>query len=196
MTRWTLDGARVISAALVFALLLLLPATARARPGLFLRLGLGPGIAVETAQIHGAGLALVSKEHQIGYGFTDDFALWVGEIGALIQQKVGTYDYVNVDGIVLGGTIFMPHDILVSPSAGYGRVAFAKEWTEPMGDNLDDGLAFGLSAKREWYLGSYFAVAAGVVSTYFQTFHDDYTYFTFSAVLLAAFYLTPLEDAG
>mgnify|MGYP001365211087 CR=1 FL=1 len=189
-TDWK-DAMKRVAPLILISIFLLLTGTAQAREGFFLRLGIGPGLAVESSQIKGTGLALVAKEHQIGYGITDRYALWIGEIGALIKQKVGTYDYVNVDGIVVGGTVTLPHDFLISISAGYARVAFAQKWTEPMGDNLDDGLALGLSAKHEWAMGSRFALSTGVVAGFYRTFKDNYTYFTFSAVLSLAFYLTP-----
>ncbi len=172
-------------------LLLLAPTSAEAREGLFLRLGLGPGLAVETGAINGAGLALAAKDHAIGWGITDKFAVQLAECGALVRRRVGEFDYLNLDGFVLGGTVFLPHSALVSVAAGYGQVAFAHNWWEATGTKKDEGLAVNAVARREWYFARRWALGLGAQAAFFRTFRMDYTFFNFSVVGSVTFYLTP-----
>ena len=174
----------------LLVLMLLAPSSAVAEKGLFLRLGLGPGVTVGSTSPNVAP-ALAGKDHAIGYGFTETLAVQVTDFGALVRRKVGEYDYMNLDGFGLGCTVFLPRGTLVSASAGYGQVTFAGNWWEPTGANKDVGLAVNASLKREWFFTRRVALAVGAQASFFRTFGERYTLFNLSLVGSMAFYLTP-----
>jgi hypothetical protein len=172
-------------------LLLVAPGAASAREGLFARFSLGPGVAAETAPVQGMGLVLGGKDHAIGYGITERFAVQVADFGGLVRKKGGAYDYLNLDGLGLGGTVFLPRGTLVSLSAGYGQVAFARNWWEATGADKDEGVAAAASVRKEWLFAKRWSLGAGAVATFFRTFSADYTFFTLSLAGSVTFYLTP-----
>lgn len=173
-------------------LLLVAPTSAVAREGLSLRFGLGPGIAVGATTITGAALALAAKDHAIGYGITDGFAVQLTDFGALVRKRVGEFNYLNLDAFGLGGTVFLPGDTLVSVSAGYGQATFARKWWEPTGANKDEGLAINASVRKEWSASSRWTLGAGAQASFFRTFGADYTFINLSLVGSVSFYLTPM----
>ena len=172
-------------------LLLLVPASASAREGLFLRLALGPGVAVEASRPAGARFALAAKDHAIGYGFTDRFAVQVADFGALVRRKVGTFDYVNLDGLGPGLTVCGPRNTLVSIAAGYGAVTFAHKWAEATGTHKDEGFAIGASLRREWPVARRCALGFGTQACSFRSFGDDYTFFVLSVEGSMSLYWVP-----
>lgn len=177
---------------LVFSLLLVAPTAANAREGLFLRFSLGPGVTMEASAIDGPGLALPAKDHAIGYGVTESFAVQFADFGALVHKQVGEFSYMNLDGLGLGGVLFLPRSTQVSLSAGYGQVTFARNWWEATGTNKDDGLAVSATLRKEWPFASRWALGVGALASFFRTFGEDYTFFDLSVVGSLSFYLTPV----
>jgi len=178
---------------LVLSLLLIAPTSAAAQRGLFLRFAVGPGVSVGAASIKGTALALVAKDHALGYGVTDRFAVQVADFGALIRKRVGEYDYINLDGLGLGCAVLLPHSTLVSLSAGYGRVTFAHHWWTATGSAKDDGVAVVASVRREWPIARRWALGIGAPVSFFRTSGDDYTFFDLSLVGSVSFHLTPRQ---
>ena len=172
-------------------LLLLMPGSAAAREGLFLRFGLGPGVVVEGGPVQGTVLALPAKDHAIGYGLTEHFAVQLADFGALVYQQVGEYEYLNLDGLGPGVTVFLPRNALVSLSAGYGAVGFARKWWEATGSDKHGGIAISASARKEWPLSRKWALGVGGQACFFRTSRADYTFCVLSAEASAAFYLVP-----
>ena len=176
-------------AVLPLVLLLAVPTSAVAQEGLFLRFGLGPGVALETNAIHGNGLVMPAKDHAIGYFLTRRFAVHLADFGGLVHEKVGKYDYVNLDGLGLGCTARLSSNALVSVAVGRGQVAFAENWWEATGSDKDDGLAVNASLRREWPVSGRWALGVGTQASLFRSFDADYTFFAVSAVGSVSFHL-------
>ena len=167
------------------------PIPVAAQQGLFARFAVGPGVSVGTASIKGTSPVLVTKDHALGYGITDRFAVHEADFGGLIRKKVGDYEYINLDGLGLGCTVFLPHSTLVSLSAGHGQVTFAHHWWEATGDGKNEGVAVIASVRREWLIARRWALGVGAPATFFRTSGDDYTFFNVGIVGSLSFYLTP-----
>ncbi len=176
-----------------FLLLALLPLSivsmpAHAREGLFVRFGLGSGLVVGASGITGEGLGLPIKNHAIGYGIADKFAVQIAEFGGLVHKKVGEFDYQNLDGFGLGA-VFSTRGLLFSVAAGYGQVAFAREWLEATGTNKDEGFGFNASVMKEWPVSGRFALGAGSQAFVFHTTGEKYTLFNVGLLGSLTFYL-------
>lgn len=176
---------------LALLLLLAAPMPVAAQRGLFVRFAVGPGVSVGTASVRGTAPVLVTKDHALGYGITDRLAVQVADFGGLIRKKVGDHEYLNLDGLGLGCTLFLPHGTLVSLSAGHGQVTFAHHWWEATGDGKDEGVAVVASVRREWLVAKRWALGVGAPASFFRTSGDDYTYFNVGIVGSLSFYLTP-----
>lgn len=166
-------------------------APAAAQRGLFVRFALGPGAAAEASVLHGGMPALAAKNHAIGYGLTDRFAVQLAEYGGLYRKTVGAYRYINVDVTALGATWFLPGDVNVSLAAGYGQVAFARHWYTPVGENRDGGLALAAAIRKEWPLAPHWTVGVGLPAYAVRTFDRGYTFVGLAAVGTVSFYLSP-----
>lgn len=170
---------------------LVAPTSVAAQKGLFVRFAVGPGVSVGTASIKGTSPVLVTKDHALGYGITDRFAVQVADFGGLIRKKVADHDYINLDGLGLGCTVSLPGGTLVSLSAGRGQVTFAHRWWEATGDGKDEGVAITASVRREWLIARRWALGVGAPASFVRTSGDDYTFFNVGIVGSLSFYLTP-----
>lgn len=99
--------------------------------GLFIKLSLGSGYTTEYSSNIGSGFT-ITKNHSIGWGITNNFTVHIGEYGGLIWQKVGDYNYINLDAFGLGFSYRTPIDIKISVLGDYSKVSFAHKWTEPL----------------------------------------------------------------
>ena len=97
-----------------------------AQKGLFIKFSLGPGYTTEYSNINNSGFSIATKNHAIGWGITDKFAVQFGEFGGLSKQKVGEYNYINLDAFGLGFSYRTPVDIKISVLGAYSMVSFAK----------------------------------------------------------------------
>jgi hypothetical protein len=181
-----------------FLALLLIPAAsasmaapAAAQEGLFVRFTLGSGAAAEASVLHGGMLSLAAKNHAIGYGLSDRFAIQLSEYGGLMRKSVGPYRYINVDVTALGATWFLPGDVNVSLAAGYGQVAFARNWYTAVGENRDGGIALGAAIRKEWPVARHWAWGLGLPVYVVHTFDDGYTFVGLGVAASVSFYLTP-----
>lgn len=174
---------------LLAVFLLAAPTAGMAREGLFVRFSLGPGIIVGMNAIKGEGLAGPAKDHAIGYGVSDGFAVQVADFGGVLHKQVGEFKMQNLDGLGLGAVMALERDLMVSLGAGYGQVAFARNWRDPIGVNIEGGLAVTASVRKEWPVGKRWAVGAGPQVFLFRTFGKDYELFGASLMGSVTFYL-------
>ena len=87
---------------LLFFLILFISFQVNAQKGLFVKFSVGSGFTTEYSIINKTGFSIVTKNHSIGWGITDNFAVQIGEFGGLNKLKAGTYDYINLDAFGLG----------------------------------------------------------------------------------------------
>ena len=147
---------------LVIAFLLLSQiAMLHAQEGLFVKFSLGPGYTREYSNIYDSGLSVATKNHAIGWGITDKFAVQIGEFGGLNKFKVGEYNYINLDAKGLGFTYRTPQGIKISVIGAYSEVSFAKEWSEPFGDDGGTGYGINMSIDKEWFAAKRWGLRLG-----------------------------------
>ena len=164
---------------------------AQAHDGIFIRFSLGPGLMYENSSINELGFILPAKNHALGYGFKEKYALYISDFGGLVHKKVGEYNYINLDAVGLGFTSYISSNISLSFSVAQGEVAFAKKWTEATGKDKEKGIALGLSADKEWIVSKHFSFCLSTVSSFFKT--KKYEFSTFSINCSLLFYLTTLD---
>lgn len=99
---------------LLICLIIFSTTYANAQKGLFVKFSLGPGYTTEYSTINGSGISIATKNHAIGWGITDKFAIQIGEFGGLNKLKVGEYNYINLDAFGLGFSYRTPIDIKIS----------------------------------------------------------------------------------
>ena len=79
-----------------------------AHEGLFVKMSVGPGLMLENSRINGSGFTIVTKNHAIGWGLNEKYALFIGEFGGLINKKVGEYNFINFSINVMGTFYLTP----------------------------------------------------------------------------------------
>ncbi len=169
-------------------------AESHAQKGLFVKISMGSGYIQENTGLKKAGWSLVTKNHAIGYGITDKFALQVGELGGLVKMKVKEYDFVNINGFGVGFNYRIRKDINWSVLGASGSVAFAKKWTDPSGDSAGKGYGFNMSLDKEWFLGNRWGLRLGPHFFWFKTTDSSYQFFDAGLNASVVFYLTPFRE--
>lgn len=164
-----------------------------AQKGLFIKFSLGPGYTMEYSNINGSGFAIATKNHAIGWGITDKFALQIGEFGGLIKQKVNDYNYINLDAYGLGFSYRTPIDIKISVLGAYSKVSFARNWWEAGGDDGGNGYGVNISIDKEWFIAKRWGVRVGPQAFWIKTKETDYKFFNVSLNGSVVFYLTPVR---
>lgn len=164
-----------------------------AQKGLFVKLSVGPGLTTEYSNINSTSLSIMTKNHAIGWGITDNFAIQIGEFGSLNKQKVGDYDYINLDAFGLGCSYRMPCDIKVSVLGAYGKVSFAKKWYEVSGDDGGKGFGINLSVDKEWFFAKKWGLRVGPQLFRIKTTNTDYNFFNVSVNGSIVFYFCKNE---
>lgn len=178
---------------LLFCIIFFSITQVNAQKGLFIKFSLGPGYTTEYSNINGSGFAMVTINHAIGWGITDKFALQIGKFGALINQKVEDYNYINLDVFGLGFTYRTPIDIKISVLGGYSRVSFAKKWSEATGDDGGNGYGINMSIEKEWFIAKRWGIGLGPQVFWLKTIDTDYKFFNVSLNVSVVFYLTPVR---
>jgi len=173
-------GARSKIVVIMVSMLLILSGSIQAQNGLFVRFSLGPGFMKEFTSIEGSGPTLASKNHAIGWGFSDRYAIYIGEFGGLIKKPVGEYSYINLDAAGLGVRYRTPWDLDISVGAGYGQVALAENWKEPIGDIDGEGWGINLSIEKTWQVGDHWRLGAGPQAFYLTTQDREYDFASMS----------------
>lgn len=164
-----------------------------AQKGLFLKFSLGPGYTTEYSNINGSGFTIATKNHAIGWGITDKFAVQIGEFGGLIKQKVGEYNYINLDAFGLGFTYRTPIDIKISFLGAYSMVSFADKWSQSFGDDGGNGFGINMSIDKEWFIAKRWGIRLGPQVFWLKTKETDYKFFNISLNGSVVFYLTPVR---
>lgn len=166
-----------------------------AQKGFFAKISVGPGFTTEFSGLNKSGFSMVTKNHALGYGITDKFAIQIGEFGGLNKMKVGDYNYINLDVFGVGFSYLTPIDLKVSVMGGYSKVSFAKEWSESFGEKGGNGYGVNMSIDKEWFLAKRWAVRAGPQLFWLKTTDTGYNFFNVSINGSLSFYLTPVKKS-
>ncbi len=164
-----------------------------AQKGLFIKFSVGPGLTTEYSNINSIGLSFVTKNHAIGWGITDKFAVQIGEFGGLNKQKVGDYNYINLDAFGLGFSYRTPIDIKISVLGAYSNVSFAQKWSDAFGKDGGNGYAINMSIDKEWFIAKRWGIRLGPQLFWLKTTETDYKFFNISMNGSIVFYLTPVR---
>jgi len=178
----------------LFCIILISTTNTKAQKGLFLKFSLGSGYATEHSSINSSGFGIAMKNHAIGWGITDKFALHIGEFGGLIKQKIGDYNYINLDAYGLGFSYMTPIDIRLSFLGAYSKVSFAKKWTEATGNNGGNGFGINMSIDKEWFISKRWAIRVGPQLFWIKTKETNYNFFSISLNGSIVFYLKPARQ--
>lgn len=161
-----------------------------AQNGLFLRFSVGPGFMQEYSTIKGTGYTLVTKNHAVGWGFNDKYALYISEFGGWIKKQYVDYNYINLDAYGLGFTYHTPFNMYASLSGAYGTVSFARKWSE-QGDSKGEGYAVKLGLDKKWMLSKRWKIGLGPQVFYLKAKNDNYAFMNYSLNFLIEFHLAP-----
>jgi len=158
-----------------------------AQKGPFVRLSLGAGVMKEYSLINEAGFAMVTKNHAIGWGFQDKYAVSFSEFGAFIRKDIGMdYQYINLDAYGLGLAYRTPNNINFHISGAYGTVHFSDNWKK-QGDFIEDGYALSLGIDKKWLLTDRIDLGVGPHMFFLTT--ENHTFSNFSINFWLDFHL-------
>ena len=153
---------------LLFGILLIFSDVVTAQKGPFLRFSLGPGVMNEYSSIKGAGFNMAAKNHAIGWGFNDKYALYYSEFGAFVRKDIGNvYQYINLDAYGLGLAYSLSCHISVHVSGAYGTIHFSDSWKK-QGDFIEDGNALAFGADKKWLLSKRIDLGVGPLLSFFK----------------------------
>jgi hypothetical protein len=178
----------------LLCIILISTAHVKAQNGLFLRLSVGPGFMKEFSAIKGTGLTLVTKNHAVGWGFNDKYAIYVSEFGGLIKKQYAEYNYINLDAYGLGFTYHAPLNIYASLSGAYGRVSFAHKWSDPGGDIKGEGFGIKFGLDKKWMLSKRWNLGLGPQAFWIKTKNENFSFMNFSLNFFIEFHLTPSQQ--
>lgn len=163
---------------LLTCFLTIIVAKANAQEGPFLRFSLGPGFLTEYSSINASGFTYAAKNHAIGWGFNDKYAVYYSEFGASTKIDIGEeYQFLNLDAYGLGLSCNLENNISFHASGAYGTVHFSDSWKK-QGDFMEDGYAIALGANKKWGLTKRIDLGVGPLISYFKT--ENYTFTNFS----------------
>jgi hypothetical protein len=193
MDKKLIETTLYIRLVLIICSIILLGKNADAQKGLFVKFSLGPGFTTEYSKINGSGIAIATKNHSIGWGITDKFALQIGEFGSLIKQKVNGYNYINTDAIGLGFIYRTPIDLKISFIGAYSKVSFAEKWSQAFGDDGGNGYGINTTIYKEWFVAKRWGIGLGPQIYWIKTMNTDYEFLNVSINGSIVFYLTPVR---
>jgi hypothetical protein len=174
---------------LLFCCVFLSSVDVMAQKGPFVRFSLGPGFMNEYNVINEPGFTIVAKNHAIGWGFKDTYAVYYSEFGAFVRKDIGTeYQYINLDAYGLGLAYCTKSDIHFHLSGAYGAVHFSDSWKK-QGDFIEDGYAVALGIEKKWLLSQRIDLGVGPHSFYLKT--RNYTFTNNSLNFWLDIYLFP-----
>lgn len=174
---------------LLFCFILLSSAYISAQTGPFLRISLGPGRMKEYRTIDESGFTMVTKNHALGWGFEDKYAVHYSEFGAFIRKDMGKkYQYINLDAYGLGLAYRTPGNINFHLSGAFGTVHFSDSWKK-QGDFIEDGYAIAFGLDKRWLLSKRIDLGIGPHTFFLKT--ENYTFTNFSLNFWLDFYLFP-----
>ncbi|MBN2412417.1 hypothetical protein JXQ31_12070 [candidate division KSB1 bacterium] len=166
---------------------------AEAHNGFFIRFSVGPGVYTEQSALNESGFTTPAKNHAIGWGFHQKYTLQISDFGGLIKNKVGEYDYINLDALGLGLKYYMPFNTSVTLSAGQGKVTFARNWWEITDDGEETGYAVNISLDKEWLIAKRWGFGIGTHGFLFKTSDIDYQFVQFGINGAITYYFTPVR---
>jgi hypothetical protein len=178
---------------MLYCFLFISVSNVKAQKGLFAKFSIGPGFTTEFSNINSNGFSVVTKNHAIGWGITDKFAIQIGEFGGLNKQKFGDYNYINLDAFGLGFSYRTPVDIKISVLGAYSMVSLAKEWSQSFGDDGGNGFGLNMSIDKEWFVAKRWGIRLGPQFFWLKTTDTDYKFFNVSINGSLVFYLTPVR---
>ena len=178
---------------MLYCFLFISVSNVNAQKGLFAKFSIGPGYTTEYSNINSNGFSVVTKNHAIGWGITDKFAIQIGEFGGLNKQKFGDYNYINLDAFGLGFSYRTPVDIKITVLGAYSMVSFAKEWSQSFGDDGGNGFGLNMSIDKEWFVAKRWGIRLGPQFYWLKTIDTDYKFFNVSINGSLVFYLTPVR---
>ena len=161
---------------------------AAAQDGLFIRLSIGPGYTYEAAKEHASALAIANKNHVVGWNFNDKFGFYVGEFGSLNKMIISDYDYINLDAFGIGFLYRFSENYIAYVTGAFGMVSFAKDWTEPMGDDGGSGYGIAVAIAKEWVFRNNWAFSLGPQCYFIRTVDTEYQFFSTSFNLGISYY--------
>jgi len=160
------------------SIFLFLTTNIKAQNGPFLRFSLGPGFLTEYSTINGSGFTYTAKNHAIGWGFNDKYAVYYSEFGAFTRKDIGEeYRFINLDAYGLGLSYNLESNISFHASGAYGTVHFSDSWKK-QGDFIQDGYAIAFGVDKKWGLAKRIDLGVGPLISYFKT--ENYTFTNFS----------------
>lgn len=163
---------------LLTCFLSIIMAKVNAQEGPFLRISLGPGFLTEYTSINESGFTYVAKNHAIGWGFNDKYAVYFSEFGAFTKIDIGEeYQFINLDAYGLGLAYNLENNISFHAQVGYGTVHFSDSWKK-QGNLMEDGYAIALGVNKKWGLTKRIDLGVGPLISYFKT--ENYTFTNFS----------------
>ena len=149
-------------------------ANVNAQEGPFLRISLGPGILTEYNSINESGFTYAAKNHAIGWGFNDKYAVYFSEFGASTKIDLGEeYQFLNLDAYGLGLAYNLENNISFHAQGGYGTVHFSDSWKN-QGNFMEDGYAIALGVNKKWGLSKRTDLGVGPLISFFKT--ENYTF--------------------
>ena len=174
---------------LITSFIFFLSINVKAQKGPFVRFSLGPGFFNEYSTINGSGFTYAAKNHAIGWGFNDKYAVYFSEFGAFSRKDIGVnYQFINLDAYGLGLAYNTENNISFHASGAYGTVHFSDSWKE-QGDFIQDGYAIAFGIDKKWALSKRFELGMGPLMSFFKT--TNYTFTNFSLNFWLDFYLFP-----
>ncbi len=160
-----------------------------AQKGPFLRFSLGPGFMKEFNTINESGFTIVTKNHAIGWGFADKYAVSFSEFGGFIKKNIGEkYRYINLDAYGIGLAYSTQSSISFHLSGAYGTTHFSNSWNK-QGDFIEDGYAVDFGMDKKWLLSKRIDFRVGPHTFILRT--NSYTFTNISFNLGIEYYLFP-----
>ena len=188
-----IDTALCYKLLFLFCIIIFSTANVKAQKGLFIKFSLGPGYTTEYSGINGSGFTIATKNHSIGWGISDNFALQIGEFGGLIKQKVEDYNYINLDAYGFGFCYCTNIGIKISALGAYSKVSFAEKWSQATGDDGGNGYGINLSIDKEWFVAKRWGIRLGPQVFFLKTRETDYKFFNASLNGSLVFHLKPVR---
>ena len=178
---------------LLFFLVFISASYVEAHDGLFIRFSVGPGYYMERSGLDKSGFTTPAKNHAVGWGFHQKFALQISDFGGLIKKTVGEYHYINLDALGIGLTYYMPCNTSVTLSGGRGKVTFARNWWENTNNGKETGYAINMSMDKEWLISKRWGVGIGTHGFLFKTHKIEYEFIQFGINGAITYHFTPVR---
>jgi hypothetical protein len=178
---------------LSFCIIMLLAGNAKAQKGPFIKISIGTGYTTEYSGLNAHGHSMINKNHAIGWGITEDFALQIGEFGSLNKINTGEKPYVNTDAYGLGFSYRTPIDLIISSLAAYSLTSFEDKWWGTGGAVQGRGFGLNISIDKEWSIAQRWSLRLGPQFYWIKTKDSDYEFFNISINGSVVFHLNPIK---